>query len=94
MWRCDCLFGTYHNTPCRSPGATDRLYTIGAEKAVTLMGDNGDDEDNGDNELRVERLGPGSSEQDSHPARVARYRRHAAALRWKAESMKDPTVRE
>jgi hypothetical protein len=57
------------------------------------MGANGDDEDKGD-EWRVERLGPGSSEQDSRRARVARYRRHAAALRWKAESMKDPTVRE
>jgi hypothetical protein len=96
VWRCDPQFGCLASieTPCRSPGATDRLYTIAAKKAVALMGDNGDDEDNGDNEWQVERLGPGSAEQASRRARIARYRRHAAALRSKAESMKDRTVRE
>ena len=57
------------------------------------MGANGDAEDNSD-EWLVERLGSGPAEQASRQARVARYRRHAAALRSKAESVKDLTLRE
>jgi len=57
------------------------------------MGANGDAEDNSD-EWLVERLGSGPAEQASCQARVARYRRHAAALRSKAESVKDLTLRE
>ena len=58
------------------------------------MGHNGNNEDNGDNEWRVERLGPGSAEQASRQAQIAQCRRHAAALRSKAESMKELIVRE
>jgi hypothetical protein len=54
---------------------------------------NGDDDENGE-KWRVERLGSGSAEQAACRARVARYRRHATALRSKAESMEDLTLRE
>ena len=50
-------------------------------------------EDNGD-EWLVERLGPGSAEQISRRARIARYRQHAATLRSKAESVRDLTLRD
>ena len=58
------------------------------------MGHNGNDEDNGDNEWRVERLESESAEQVSRQAQIAQYRQHAAALRSKAKSMNDPIVRE
>jgi hypothetical protein len=58
------------------------------------MGHNGNNEDNDDNKWRVERLGPEPAEQASRQAQIAHYRRHAAVLRSKAQSMKDLMVRE
>jgi hypothetical protein len=50
--------------------------------------------DGEDDDWLVERITPGSSVDSTRRERVARYRRHAAAVRAKADEVRDPTVRQ
>ena len=51
-------------------------------------------DDDSDADWLVERVGPGSPAETPRSERVAQYRREAAAVRAKAASVTDSTVRQ